>query len=113
VIASPSSAWTSGAAVFSAVGPMILFIAVAGALYVLYTKPETVPGHPVGPAERPVSYTRVPGQAQAAPAPVQAQAARAEGTAAAETSTSAAPGTSSDEAGETSPNEAAGTEDAE
>jgi hypothetical protein len=39
---------------------MILFIVVATALYVAYTKPELVPGHPA-PAERPVSYTPVPG----------------------------------------------------
>jgi hypothetical protein len=76
---------------------MVLFIAVAGALYVLYTKPETVPGHPVRPAERPVSYTAVPGPAQTAPGPAQAQVARAEGDAAAEDSST----------------EAAGTEDAE
>jgi hypothetical protein len=47
--------------------PMILFIAVAAALYVLYTKPELVPGHRDPRAERPVSYTAVPGQ-PAAPA---------------------------------------------
>jgi hypothetical protein len=40
---------------------MILFIAVAAALYVLYTKPELVPGHRDPRAERPVSYTAVPG----------------------------------------------------
>jgi hypothetical protein len=105
VIASPSGAWTSGAAVLTAVFPMLLFIAVAGALYVLYTKPETVPGHPVRPAARPVSYTAVPGRPQAAPEPAQVQPTRAESDAAA--------GTSATEAGDTSTNEAAGTEGAE
>jgi hypothetical protein len=84
---------------------MLLFIAVTGALYVLYTKPETVPGHPVGPSERPVSYTRVPGPAQAVPEPGQVQSARTESDAAAETSAT--------EAGSTSTDEAAGTEGAE
>jgi len=38
--------------------PMILFVLVATTLFVLYTKPEVVPGHWV--AQRPVSYTAVP-----------------------------------------------------
>jgi hypothetical protein len=54
------SAWNSGAAVLTAVFPMLLFIGVAGALYVLYTKPEVAPGH--GAAARPISYTSIPGQ---------------------------------------------------
>jgi hypothetical protein len=41
---------------------MILFIVVAGALYVLYTKPQLVPGHRAPATERPVSYTAVPGK---------------------------------------------------
>jgi hypothetical protein len=84
---------------------MVLFIAVAGALYVLYTKPETVPGHPVRPAERPVSYTAVPGRPQGTQEPAQVQSARAENDAAAETSAT--------ETGDTSADEAAGTEGAE
>jgi hypothetical protein len=43
--ASADSAWTYGAAVLTFVFPMLLFIAVAAALYVLYTKPHLVPGH--------------------------------------------------------------------
>jgi hypothetical protein len=39
---------------------MILFIVVAVALYVAYTKPELVPGHRNATA-RSVSYTAVPG----------------------------------------------------
>jgi len=56
----PSGAWNSGAAILTTVFPMLLFIAVAGALYILYTKPEAAPGHRA--AERPISYTSIPGQ---------------------------------------------------
>ena len=38
------SAWTFGGSILSFAFPMLLFIVVAGALYVLYTKPEFVPG---------------------------------------------------------------------
>ena len=57
---SPSGAWNSGAAILTFVFPMLLFIAVAGALYILYTKPEVAPGH--RSAARPISYTSIPGQ---------------------------------------------------
>jgi thioredoxin reductase len=40
---------------------MLLFIAVAAALYVLYTKPAVVPGHRTWTPEHPVSYTAIPG----------------------------------------------------
>jgi hypothetical protein len=69
----PGSAWSFGGSILTFAFPMILFIVVAGALYVLYTKPEFVPGHRPGQWERPVSYTAVPGkpatvpQAQATP----------------------------------------------
>lgn len=43
--ASADSAWTYGASILTFVFPMLLFIAVAAALYVLYTKPHLVPGH--------------------------------------------------------------------
>ena len=68
------SAWTFGGSILSFAFPMLLFIVVAGALYVLYTKPEFVPGHRAPGLERPVSYTPVPGKptvdarAQARPA---------------------------------------------
>jgi hypothetical protein len=55
-------AWTFGGSILTFAFPMILFIVVAGALYVLYTKPEFVPGHRAPGLERPVSYTPVPGQ---------------------------------------------------
>ena len=57
---SPSGAWTSGAAILTTVFPMLLFIIVAGALYILYTKPEVAPGH--RSSTRPISYTSVPGE---------------------------------------------------
>ena len=53
---------------------MILFIVVASALYVLYTKPEFVPGHPAPGLERPVSYTPVPGPPTVSRAPDAADA---------------------------------------
>ena len=55
-----SSNWTFGAAILSFAFPMILTIVVLAALYVVYTKPEVVPGHSV-PVERPLIYTPVPG----------------------------------------------------
>jgi len=40
---------------------MLLFIVVAVGLYLLYTKPSAVPGHRASTAQRPVSYTAIPG----------------------------------------------------
>jgi hypothetical protein len=45
VIAAAGSDWTYGASILTFVFPELLFLAVAGALYVLYTKPHLVPGH--------------------------------------------------------------------
>jgi hypothetical protein len=117
------SAWTFGGSILSFAFPMLLFIVVAGALYVLYTKPEFVPGHRAPGLERPVSYTPVPGkplgpdaQAQAA-----AEAARsrpgAAGTAGTITGTTAQTPAAETRAetpvAETTADPAAGTEDAE
>jgi hypothetical protein len=55
-------AWTFGGSILTFAFPMILFVVVAGGLYVLYTKPEFVPGHRAPGLERPVSYTPVPGK---------------------------------------------------
>jgi len=74
------SAWTFGSSILTFAFPMILFIVVASALYLLYTKPEFVPGHRPDALERPVSYTPVPGQptvARAAPARAAAPTAQA------------------------------------
>jgi hypothetical protein len=59
---SAGGAWTFGGSILTFAFPMILFIVVAGALYVLYTKPEFVPGHRPDALERPVSYTAFPGK---------------------------------------------------
>jgi len=56
------SAWTFGGPILTFAFPMLLFIVVACALYVAYTKPELVPGHRNPAAQRPVSYTAVPGE---------------------------------------------------
>ena len=69
---SAGGAWTFGGSILTFAFPMILFIVVVGALYVLYTKPEFVPGHRPDQLERPVSYTPVPGKpttGREAPAP--------------------------------------------
>ena len=58
---SPGGAWSFGGSILTFAFPMILFIVVAVALYVLYTKPEIVPGHRTPSAEHPVSYTAIPG----------------------------------------------------
>jgi hypothetical protein len=63
VIADPasSSAWSFGGSILTFAFPMLLFIVVACALYVVYTKPELVPGHRAPREERPMSYTADPG----------------------------------------------------
>jgi len=70
-----TSAWSFGGSILTFAFPMILFIVVACALYVMYTKPEMVPGHRAPRAERPMSYTAVPGQ----PAAGDAETAKPEG----------------------------------
>ena len=64
MIADPAStsAWSFGGSILTFAFPMILFIVVACALYIAYTKPELVPGHRNPAAQRPVSYTAVPGE---------------------------------------------------
>jgi hypothetical protein len=101
---SPGGAWSTGAAILTFVFPMLLFIAVAAALYVLYTKPEVVPGHQVPSRERPVSYTAVPG----APADAGA-AARTEDDAPVATSADQPAATSADQTAVTSADQTAET----
>jgi hypothetical protein len=111
-------AWTFGGSILTFAFPMILFVVVAIALYVTYTKPETIPGRWVHGAERSVSYTSVPGQPRAdgmaADAPAAASPTRAEmaGPAAAATAT-ATTETTTDEPAGTTADEPAGTEAAE
>ena len=45
ISAAAGSDWSYGASILTFAFPMILFAAVAGGLYVLYTKPHLVPGH--------------------------------------------------------------------
>jgi hypothetical protein len=45
IAAAGGSDWTYGGSILTFAFPMLLFIAVAGTLYVLYTKPHEVPGH--------------------------------------------------------------------
>ena len=79
-IADPAStsAWSFGGSILTFAFPMILFIVVACALYIAYTKPELAPGHRNPAAERPVTYTAVPGEpavgGQASPAAAGGQA---------------------------------------
>jgi hypothetical protein len=124
------SAWTFGGSILSFAFPMLLFIVVAGALYVMYTRPESVPGHRAPGLQRSVSYTAIPGKAamqREAQALAATEAARARpaaaGTAgivtgataqtpAAETPAAETPAAETP-AAETTADPAAGTEDAE
>jgi hypothetical protein len=74
VIADPAStsAWSFGGSILTFAFPMILFIVVACALYIAYTKPELAPGHRNPAAQRPVTYTAVPGEPSRAPGAEQA-----------------------------------------
>lgn len=66
------SDWTYGASIFTFAFPEILFIAVASALYILYSKPHLVPGHRYQPQGRSMTSTgavRAPGQQAQAQAP--------------------------------------------
>jgi hypothetical protein len=137
VLSLSGGAWNFGASIMSFLFPMILFVLVASALYVAYTKLEVVPGHGVGAIERPVSYTAIPRPpetaadrpaAPAAPATAAAPAAAAQAptavdehpadageTVTAETGTAetgtAETGTA--QTGEPDADETAGTEDSE
>jgi hypothetical protein len=106
----PGGAWTYGGSILTFAFPMILFIVVAGALYVLYTKPEFVPGHRAPTLERPVSYTAIPGQ-PAPPTAAQTAAAAPNATAsaaapAATTAEAPAATTAATPAAETTPGQA-------
>lgn len=59
VIAASESAWTYGGAILTFVFPMVLFLTVAVGLYVMYTKPSTVPGHREQTVARPIGWTPV------------------------------------------------------
>ncbi len=75
---SVGSAWSYGGSILTFAFPMILFIVVAVALYVIYTRPQMLPGHRDPAAQRPVSYTAVPGS-PASPATDDGEQAKPEG----------------------------------
>jgi hypothetical protein len=45
ILAAAPSDWSFGGSILTFALPMILFLAVAGGLFVLYTTPHQVPGH--------------------------------------------------------------------
>lgn len=72
------SAWTVGGSIFTFASLYVLFIAVAAALYVAYTKPGVTPGHRTGFPERPAVYSSRPGLPASGPnAPSTAEGAAA------------------------------------
>ena len=70
ILASAGSDWSYGGSLLTFLFPMILFLAVAGVLWLLYTKPQQVPGSSYLGSGRSVSAT--PTVATAAPGTVQA-----------------------------------------
>jgi hypothetical protein len=79
IASSPSGDWTYGAAILTFAFPMVLFIAVAAALYILYTKPHLVPGHRYNMVLSSVSDTPAVGTPRPAATPEQPPATGAEG----------------------------------
>ena len=67
ILASAGSDWSYGGSLLTFLFPMILFLAVAGILWLLYTKPQQVPGSSYLGSGRSVSAT--PTVATAAPGP--------------------------------------------
>jgi hypothetical protein len=65
LIAAGGSDWSYGGAILTFAFPMILFIFVAGTLWVLYTMPHMVPGHRYQSVGSPVSRAPAAGQARA------------------------------------------------
>ena len=72
ILASAGSDWSYGGSLLTFLFPMILFLAVAGVLWLLYTKPQQVPGSSYLGSGRSVSAT--PTVATAAPGPAGPQA---------------------------------------
>lgn len=62
VEASADQAWSYAASIMTFLLPMLAFVFIAGALLILYTKPELIPGRRVPGAEVSVGATRQPGQ---------------------------------------------------
>ena len=66
VAASPTGDWSYGGAILTFAFPVTLFIVVAGALYIVYTKPHLVPGHRYQMQLRSTTATAMPETAAAA-----------------------------------------------
>jgi len=75
ITASAGSAWSYGASILTFVFPELLFIAVAAALYVVYTKPHLVPGHHYELRMRATAHTAAPAAPGTAGEPAPATAA--------------------------------------
>jgi hypothetical protein len=78
LIEATAGGWSYGGAILTFAFPMILFIAVSAALYVVYTKPEAVPGR-YRQSGRPVSATRFVWASREPDGPVADQAEAAGG----------------------------------
>ncbi len=72
ILASAGSDWSYGGSLLTFLFPMIGFLVVAGVLWLLYTKPQQVPGSSYPASGRSVSTT--PTVATAAPGPAGPQA---------------------------------------
>ena len=73
------SAWSYGGSILTFVFPILLFLIVAAVLWVLFTKPQVVPGHRNGTAMRSVGSTWLVRPAGEPGAAEGGQAAAAEG----------------------------------
>lgn len=77
---STGSAWSLGGSILTFAFPMILFLVVAAALFVAYTKPSVVPGHDEHAGARPIGFTpvvRMPARDQAGNPPAAGAAGEA------------------------------------
>ncbi len=62
VLASADQAWSYGGSILTFLLPMLAFVFIASALFVVYTKPELIPGRRAPAVEAPVGATRWPGK---------------------------------------------------
>ncbi|MBO0804980.1 MAG: hypothetical protein J2P25_18140 [Nocardiopsaceae bacterium] len=67
VEASAGEAWSFGGSIITFLVPMIVFVLVAAALFIIYTKPELVPGRQADEGAFPVGATRLPGKPSEGP----------------------------------------------
>ncbi|MBO0770687.1 MAG: hypothetical protein J2P35_04440 [Actinobacteria bacterium] len=79
MIISADSAWSYGGSILTFAFPMILFIAVGAALWVLYTMPHMVPGHRYQSVASPVTATPPAASTPAGPGESAGEGSQAEG----------------------------------